>query len=99
MLGKTVKRTVFVLTGLLCCGYAQAQNSVNTSGGDAAGSGGTIAYSFRPRQTVYGGLIEYTNDVSQPADYRNVWTQESLKDKKLQDYVIGIRFGYAFGGM
>jgi hypothetical protein len=40
-----------LLAGLLCVGFAQAQESVNASGGDATGSGGTVAYSIG--QVVY----------------------------------------------
>ena len=40
-----------LLVGLLCVSFAQAQESVNASGGDATGSGGTVAYSIG--QVVY----------------------------------------------
>jgi len=40
-----------LLAGLLCVGFSQAQESVNASGGDATGSGGTVAYSIG--QVVY----------------------------------------------
>jgi hypothetical protein len=40
-----------LLAGLLCVSFAQAQESVNASGGDATGSGGTVAYSIG--QVVY----------------------------------------------
>ena len=42
---------VLLTTGLLWAGLAQAQESANASGGDATGSGGTVAYSIG--QVVY----------------------------------------------
>jgi len=44
-------KIVFLLAGLLWLGIAQAQESINTSGGDASGSGGSAAYSIG--QVVY----------------------------------------------
>ena len=40
-----------LMAGLLWAGFAQAQVSANSSGGDATGSGGTVAYSIG--QVVY----------------------------------------------
>lgn len=40
-----------LMAGLLWAGFAQAQESANSSGGDATGSGGTVAYSIG--QVVY----------------------------------------------
>jgi hypothetical protein len=40
-----------LLAGLLLGGFTQAQESANASGGDAKGSGGTVAYSIG--QVVY----------------------------------------------
>jgi len=49
---KKKSRPVLLLTaGLLWVGFAQAQESANASGGDATGSGGTVAYSIG--QVVY----------------------------------------------
>ena len=42
---------LLLVTGLLWAGLAQAQESANASGGDATGSGGTVAYSVG--QVVY----------------------------------------------
>lgn len=41
----TFKKMLALLIGLAWVGLAQAQESINTSGGDATGSGGTVAYS------------------------------------------------------
>lgn len=54
---------------------------------------------MRPKGADYGRLVEFTSDINQPIDYRNIWRQEALKDKKLQDYSFGIRVRYGFGGM
>lgn len=51
-----LKSIAFVIAGLLCVSFAQAQHSVNASGGDASGSGGTIAYSI--------GQVFYTTNRS-----------------------------------
>jgi hypothetical protein len=45
-----------LLAGLLLSGFAQAQESVNGSGGVATGSGGTVAYSV--------GQVVYTTNAS-----------------------------------
>lgn len=42
---------VLFLAGILWAGFTQAQESANSSGGDATGSGGTVAYSIG--QAVY----------------------------------------------
>lgn len=51
MKGNKRKIIFIIVTGLLCSGLAQAQESANTSGGDATGIGGTVAYSIG--QVVY----------------------------------------------
>jgi hypothetical protein len=49
---KNKSRPILLLaTGLLWAGLSQAQESANASGGDATGSGGTVAYSIG--QVVY----------------------------------------------
>lgn len=52
---KNKSRPILLLvTGLLWAGLAQAQESANASGGDATGSGGTVAYSI--------GQVLYTSN-------------------------------------
>jgi hypothetical protein len=54
---KNKSRPIFLLTaGLLWASMAQAQESTNASGGDAIGSGGTVAYSL--------GQLAYTTNAS-----------------------------------
>ena len=49
---KNISRPILLLAkGLLWAGLVQAQESANASGGDATGSGGTVAYSIG--QVVY----------------------------------------------
>ena len=43
-----------IAAGILWAGFAQAQESANSSGGDATGSGGTVAYSI--------GQVAYTTN-------------------------------------
>jgi hypothetical protein len=52
-----------LMAGLLLAGLAQAQESTNASGGDATGSGGTVAYSIG--QVVYTTNAESNGSVAQ----------------------------------
>ena len=54
---------VLLVTGFLSVGYAQAQQSANAAGGDATGSGGTVAYSVG--QVVYTANNSPSGTVSQ----------------------------------
>ena len=49
-----LKTITFLATGLLWAGFANAQESVNASGGNATGSGGSVSYSL-------GQVISTTN--------------------------------------
>lgn len=61
---KNKSRPIFLLAaGVLCAGLAQAQESANASGGDATGSGGTVAYSVG--QAVYNANSNVSGTVSQ----------------------------------
>jgi len=61
---KNKSRPILLLTaGLLWAGFAQAQESTNASGGDATGSGGTVAYSIG--QVVYTANTDASVTVSQ----------------------------------
>jgi hypothetical protein len=61
---KNKSRPIALLAaGLLWAGLAQAQESTNTSGGDATGSGGTVAYSVG--QVVYTTNTGSTGSVAQ----------------------------------
>lgn len=66
--------------GLMWAGTYQAQTSVNTSGGDAMGSGGTVAYSLG--QTVYttntGSSGSVSQGVQQTYEISNVGINESV---------------------
>lgn len=57
------KPIVLLATGLLWVGLAQAHESVNASGGDASGIGGTVAYSVG--QVVYTTNTDASGTVSQ----------------------------------
>ena len=57
------RRIVLLVAGLLSVSLAQAQESSNASGGDAIGSGGTIAYSVG--QIVYTSNTGVTGTVNQ----------------------------------
>lgn len=51
---------LLLTAGLLCFGFVQAQVSSNSSGGEATGSGGTVAYSIGQ---VFTRLIQKTQAV------------------------------------
>lgn len=57
------KPFALLIAGMLLGGFAQAQDSVNASGGDATGSGGTAAYSIG--QLVYTTNTGATGEVAQ----------------------------------
>lgn len=52
-----------LLAGLLWASFTQAQESANSSGGDATGSGGTVAYSIG--QVVYTTYVGSNGSVAQ----------------------------------
>lgn len=58
---------LLLATGLLWAGLAQAQESANASGGDATGSGGTVAYSIG--QVVYTTNTGSSGSVAQGAQH------------------------------
>ena len=68
-----------LLAGLLCVGLAQAQESVNSTGGNAIGSGGTVAYSIG--QVVYttntGSNGSVAQGVQQPYEILTVGINEN----------------------
>jgi hypothetical protein len=55
MTKKKTKPIAFILFGLLWASLSQAQESVNASGGDASGGGGSVAYSI--------GQVGYTSNI------------------------------------
>lgn len=71
----------FILTGLLWTSFAQAQNSVNASGGDATGSGGTVAYSIG--QTFYTTNSGTTGAVEQGVQHAYEIYSLGIKDSKM----------------
>lgn len=58
-----LRRMVLFLVGILCCFFANAQESVNSSGGNATGSGGTVSYSIG--QVIYTANIGGSGSVAQ----------------------------------
>lgn len=57
------KLIALLVVVLLCASFAEAQESANASGGDATGSGGTVAYSVG--QVVYTTNTGSTGSVAQ----------------------------------
>lgn len=72
---------VLLATGLLLTGLAQAQESANASGGDATGSGGTVAYSVG--QVFYTNNIGGTGSVAQGVQQPYVISTVGIKETAL----------------
>lgn len=74
-----LKPVAMLMAGLLWAGFAQAQESVNSSGGDATGNGGTVAYSIG--QVVYttntGGSGSVAQGVQQAYEIFSVGIKET----------------------
>lgn len=75
---KTITSVAFLLLGL---GGLHAQESVNTSGGDATGSGGTIAYSVG--QVVYTTHTGSTGSVAQGVQHAYEIFTVGIKETEL----------------
>jgi hypothetical protein len=63
MIKSTLRPIAILVAGMLWGGFAQAQESVNGAGGDASGSGGSVAYSVG--QLVYTTPTGATGSVAQ----------------------------------
>lgn len=75
---KNKSRPILLLTaGLLWAGLAQSQESANASGGDATGSGGTVAYSV--------GQVVYTSNTSSSG------TVDQGVQNAFEIYTVGIK--------
>ena len=75
---KNKSRPIILLTaGLLWAGLAQSQESANASGGDATGSGGTVAYSV--------GQVVYTSNTSSSG------TVDQGVQHAFEIYTVGIK--------
>jgi hypothetical protein len=70
-----------LIAGLLWAGLAQAQQSVNASGGDATGSGGSVAYSIG--QVVYTTSTGAGGSVAQGVQQSFVITTTGINETAL----------------
>jgi hypothetical protein len=82
-LPKGIKSSPLALlaAGLLCVGFAQAQQSVNSSGGNATGSGGTVSYSIG--QVVYSFNAGNVGSVAQGVQHSFEILPVGIKEKSL----------------
>ncbi|MBW7845559.1 MAG: T9SS type A sorting domain-containing protein [Bacteroidia bacterium] len=80
------KPIVLIMTGLLWTSFAQAQNSINASGGDAIGSGGTVAYSVG--QTFYTTNSGTTGTVEQGVQHAYEIYSLGIEDSKMDISLI-----------
>ncbi len=79
---KNKSRPIALLAvGLLWTGLAQAQESVNTTGGDATGSGGTVAYSVG--QVVYTSNTGSSGSVAQGVQHAYEIFTVGIKETEL----------------
>lgn len=74
--------TVLLAAGLLWAGFAQAQESANSSGGDATGSGGTVAYSIG--QVVYTTNTGGSGSVAQGVQHAYEIFSVGIKETELE---------------
>ena len=72
---------VFLFTLLLIAGIAQAQESTNTSGGEATGSGGSVSYSVG--QVVYTTNTGSSGNVAQGVKHAYEINVVGIIDKQL----------------
>jgi len=72
---------LFLTAGLLWAGFTQAQESANTSGSDATGTGGTVAYSVG--QAVYTSNTGSTGSVAQGVQQSYVISTVGIKETAL----------------
>ena len=70
-----------LLAGLLWVSFAQAQEAANVSGGDATGSGGTLAYSIG--QVVYTTNIGNTGSVTRGVQHAYEIITVGIKEAEL----------------
>ena len=79
---KNKSRPVAILmAGLLWASFAQAQESANSAGGDATGSGGTVAYSVG--QVVYTSNTGSSGTVDQGVQHAYEIFTVGIKETKL----------------
>jgi hypothetical protein len=79
---KNKSRPIALLAaGLLWAGFAQAQESINTSGGDATGTGGTASYSVG--QVVYTTNTGSTGSVAQGVQHAYEIFTVGIKETEL----------------
>jgi len=79
---KNKSRPIALLAaGLLCAGFAQAQESTNASGGDATGTGGTASYSVG--QVVYTTNTGSTGSVAQGVQHAYEIFTVGIKETEL----------------
>jgi hypothetical protein len=85
---------VLLAAGLFWAGLAQAQESANVSGGDATGSGGTVAYSVG--QVVYTTNTGSTGSVAQGVQHAfeiftvGIKETELYMQKRLKQLQVGL---------
>lgn len=79
MIKNKSKPIVLLATGLLWIGLAQAQESVNVSGGDVTGSGGSVSYSIGQIDyiTNTGSSGSVAQGVQQPYEIFTIGIEES----------------------
>ena len=83
------KPILLLATGLLWAGLAQAQESVNAYGGDAKGSGGTVAYSVG--QIVYTTHTGATGSVAQGVQQAyEISVVTGIKNETKSQYLFSI---------
>ncbi len=81
MIKKTLKSLVLIVVLLLFSGITHTQESINTIGGDATGSGGKVAYSIG--QVVYTTNSSTTGSVAQGVQHAYIIISVGINETTL----------------
>lgn len=76
-----MKKIILILTSITWIGFGQAQESTNAAGGDALGSGGSVAYSVG--QVVYTTNTNGSESVSQGVQQTYEISSVGIKETEL----------------
>lgn len=76
-----MKKVILFLTSITWIGFGQAQESTNAAGGDASGSGGSVAYSVG--QVVYTSNTNGSESVSQGVQQTYEISDVGIKETEL----------------
>jgi hypothetical protein len=80
-----LKLKILLITPFLWCRFCQAQESVNSTGGDNSSSGGSISYSIG--QIAYSSFIGSSGNIEQGVQHAYEIYNLGIKDSKLNNSI------------